>query len=295
MKSIFIIASLFILASCGQNAPLLEKKIIKTAIVNGSVVAEADAIKTSVVALINTKTNYICTGSLIAPNIVMTAAHCVPKRAADMKVIFDLDVDAVLNSLEPDYKQERLFKVTDFKVGPTWNPNDETTEINTGDIALMKFQGEAPAGYAEALMLPDSFEFKPGVMVTVAGFGVSRVDTEEIDPKKFRDLDIAIENGDVFCDGNKRNCFKIEMDGDGVLRKTEAPISFVHETEIFLNETKAGTCSGDSGGPAFIYQNGQYFLFGVTSRGSQLCNDTGAYTNALTYKQWISDTIKILK
>jgi secreted trypsin-like serine protease len=89
------------------------------------------------------------------------------------------------------------------------------------------------------------------------------------------------------------NCFEIETDGDGILRQTTAPISSLYETEIRLDERKAGTCSGDSGGPAFIKQNGEYYLFGVTSRGSVLCNDVGVYTNALHFRPWIARVIKL--
>jgi hypothetical protein len=164
----------------------------------------------------------------------------------------------------------------------------------------MKFKGTVPAGFKTATFLPANTEFKRGDMITVAGYGVDDVDTsKQIDPKKYKgDLEEAIAAGEVICDGNNgkyTNCFEVEMNGDGILRVTEAPISFVLETEIRLDERKAGTCSGDSGGPAFLKKNNEYFLMGVTSRGSALCNEVGVYTNALYYKTWIDQTIPTLK
>ena len=267
---------------------------------NGKIVSQSDPLAESVVGVYNTKYKSICTGSLIAPNIVMTAAHCIPEKVAHLKIIFSTDVDSILNAREPDITEEFSLPASDFKVGPTWDPKNETVEVDTGDIALIKFKGNTPSGYRPAVFLKDTSLLKIGNLVTVAGLGVDTVEfSKKIDPKKYKDFEEALEYGQVICDdqinGKYINCYEIEMSGDGILRVTEAPISFIHETEIKLNERKSGTCNGDSGGPAYIKTTEGYFLFGVTSRGSGLCNDAGVYTNALFYKSWIESTIPALQ
>lgn len=299
MRQLGILLCFIALTSCAQKNASTSNKAIKASIISGTEVKSGDPIAASVVGVYNTKFNSICTGSLIAPNVVMTAAHCAPERASHIKIIFSTNIDETIHAREPDILQEYVLSATDYKVGPTWDPKNETIEVDTGDIALIKFQGSVPTGYKPATFLSETSDLKIGNTVTVAGFGVDFVDMEEIDPKRYRNLDEALEFGDVVCSGNGKDnygtCFKIDRSGDGLLRMTTAPISFVHETEVRLNEKKSGTCNGDSGGPAYIQKDGKLLLFGVTSRGSELCNEVGVYTNAIFYKKWIDETIKILK
>lgn len=295
---VLVLVSLLLVTACSKDLTQTKaSQLKKTLIINGTEIKDQDPRGTSIVGVYNTKIQAICTGSLIAPNVVLTAAHCAPDKPSHLKIMFANDLDMLMNSREPDIKDEFMLSVTDFKVSPIWNPKNETVEVDTGDIALVKFKGNIPRGFKPANFLTDASELKIGAIVTVAGFGVSTVDMEEIDPKRVRKDDV--EAGDVVCssenNGKYSNCFEINRSGDGVLRITEAPISFVHDTEIRLNEKKAGTCNGDSGGPAFILKNGELLLFGVTSRGSELCNEVGVYTNALSYKKWINETISILK
>jgi secreted trypsin-like serine protease len=298
MRQIFVVLTLTVLASCAPKSSDITR-VIDSSIMNGSVVKEGEVIGSSIVGIFNSKWNAICTGSLIAPNIVLTAAHCAPDKASDIKIVFSNDIDYVLNAREPDILATFVLQATDFKVSKTWDPNNETIEIDTGDIALIKFRGTIPQGFKPASLLVDDSKLRRGDLITVAGFGVDTVTTTPIDPKKVKDIDEAIAYGEIICDenqqGKKFNCLEIKATGDGILRVTEAPISSIQETEFRLDEKKAGTCNGDSGGPAYVKKDGQLFLLGVTSRGSELCNDSGVYTNAVFYKTWITDTIKILK
>ena len=299
MRHLLVVLTLTALASCAPKSSNDKALVIDSSIMNGSVVKEGEAVSSSIVAIFNSKWNAICTGSLIAPNIVLTAAHCAPDRASDIKIVFSNDIDYVLNAREPDVQAEFVKQATDFKVSKKWDPKNETIEVDTGDIALIKFRGNIPRGFKPATILLDDSKLKRGDMITVAGFGVDTVTTSEVDPKKIKDIDEAIAYGEITCDethdGKKVNCLKIETSGDGILRVTEAPIASIQETEFRLDEKKAGTCNGDSGGPAYLKKDGQLFLLGVTSRGSELCNETGVYTNAVYYKTWINDTIKTLK
>lgn len=290
-----VLIGVFFLQACGQKSPNETLHLSKTYIINGSEVQENSPINNSIVGIYNTKERSICTGSLIAHNIVLTAAHCVTPRIQELKIIFSIDIDDAINIREQDVYQEKVHSVLAVKFGPTWNPKDDTKEVDTGDIALIKFKGELPMNYKPAKFLTDAKLLKRDQTVVLAGYGVSHVDLNPIDPKTYKRIDQAIEFGEVVCSGDRKNnygdCFEVTTSGDGLLRVTKAPISSLSESEIRLNETKAGTCNGDSGGPAYIEIMGEYFLFGITSRGSELCNEVGVYTNALFYLPWIKNSI----
>lgn len=299
-RLLIVPALLSALVSCAPKTSNHTADTKKSSIINGKDVKSDDLIAKSIVVVYNSKTKYLCTGTLIAPNVVLTAAHCAPERISHVKIVFTTDVDEVLNTREQDVLMELSLQATDFKASTTWDENNETIEHNTGDIALVKFKGNIPAGFKPATFLPLNTVLKPGDLVTVAGFGVDFVDTsKQIDPKKYHDLQDAIDYGEVICyqenQGKYSDCYKVEMSGDGILRMAEAPVSFILETEFHLNEKKSGTCSGDSGGPAFLKKGAEYHLLGVTSRGSGLCDEAGVYTNALYYKKWIDETSKLLK
>ncbi|MFA6235932.1 MAG: trypsin-like serine protease [Bacteriovorax sp.] len=299
MHRLLIAFSLILASSCAPKTSNKPAGLKNASIINGAEVKSSDTLASSIVGVYNTKEKMICTGTIIAPNIVLTAAHCVPERAFHVKIVFTNNIDDTMNTREQDMLRELVLSATDFKVSTKWDPKNDSIEFDTGDIALIKFKGEIPKGFKPAKFLTDENALKVGNMVTVAGFGVDEINSNQIDPKKYRNIDEAIEYGEVICDGELHSknitCFEIEASGDGILRATSAPIASLFETEVRLDERKTGTCNGDSGGPAFIQSNGEYFLFGVTSRGSAFCNEVGVYTNALYYKNWIEETSKLLK
>ncbi len=241
----------------------------KLNIIGGNPAQAGDAIASSTVLIVGELApataggqpqQYICTGSLLADDTVVTAAHCVaedinsPVNAANMRLVFGLAVTPTTTTLPP------LRTPTGYLYAPGWQgaANGAESGSDTHDIAILHFDGGLPAGYAPATLLPSSDPITPGMSVTLAGYGV--------------------DNG-------------VKDTGAGTLRiVNNVPVEqMLGQTEVVMDQTGGvGSCSGDSGGPAFLKVNGQELLWGVTSRGDQTCAQVGIYTMISAYTDFIS-------
>lgn len=293
VKRIFVLFCLFSLVSCGFKAPTDNSVLPQgNGVMGGKLVKANSELASIIVGIYDAKDNAICTGSLIAENAVLTAAHCSFVNKQNLRIVFGLDIDVMMANRDSDVRKMAIRSVKSIIVNPGYNPDDTEKETDLSDIAIMIFDGGLPPGYKAAQMLTDNSLLQRGVNIRVAGYGVSQIDLDPVDPKKVRNLQDALDYGEIICDENQVNCLSVDMSGDGVLREASAPIATVYDTEVYLDESKGqGTCSGDSGGPAYLEHNGQYLLFGVTSRGSALCDNIGVYTNAVTFQTWIAETL----
>ncbi len=76
----------------------------------------------------------------------------------------------------------------------------------------------------------------------------------------------------------------------GTKRMGTNKISKLTPTTFYYHGTGngvAGTCNGDSGGPAFVMKSGKELLAGVTSWGDKYCQQFGVDTRVDSYRQWI--------
>lgn len=293
-KRLLIAGVLLVVFSCSKGKVLTEKYLKQSNVMNGVEVKKSDFVKNHVVAIIDTELNTICTGTIIANDVILTAAHCAPEKANHLKIIFNEDAYGTLDTREQDYYQAYVRSATDFIPHSEYSDSSED-DTDLDDIALVKFRGTLPEGYAPVKMLDRVEELKRGLNLLVAGYGVDEVVTEVIDPNTYPNLSEALETGAAFCNEDNSYCVSVEASGDGTLRKAQAPIDSFSKNEFILNEKAAGTCSGDSGGPAFVQKGKELVLAGVTSRGGVLCNDDGVYTNVARYRDWIKKTVAQLK
>lgn len=208
-------------------------------IVGGTIVEASDALAKSTVAIYLADSQGrggICTGSLINRNTAITAAHCV-KGVAQAVVVFARNA-MNLNKID----KSRIRPVVAAQANPNYNPE---LPINTGDIALIQFSGGIPSGYEPATIMEkraSEIAVQPGAKVVIAGYGITAMEAEN----------------------------------SGLLRKTTMLVKAVsnNQSEVLLVNAGHSACHGDSGGPAFILQNGRYLLWGVTSRGDKTCSQT---------------------
>jgi secreted trypsin-like serine protease len=278
MSAFWLVLALFA-TGCAQ--PYFEKASVSneisstdsdSSVINGSPVATTDPIARTVVAIYDTELKSLCTGSILSASLIVTAGHCFNMDPTKLVLIFGTQL--------PNERAGKpvVRRVVDGRVNARYVQVNELLEKNPRinpdsikdwrDIAILKFAGGLPPGFAPAPMLTEASALQNGAVVTLAGYG-------EIDGKN-----------------------KI---GSDELRKVDVKVynAAYSTTEVVLDQRFGkGACRGDSGGPAYVTVKGQKLLFGVTSRGVQDtkndCSQFSVYTNLLSQTAWMAAQAKSL-
>lgn len=217
----------------------------------------------------------VCSGTLIAPNLVLTARHCV----------------AAGGSSPIDCKRDRFGAVASGRITITTDakmssgkgvhavasvivPGDEPRFCG-GDIALLVLADLVPSTEAKpatpAVRFAMTDRAKVGASVAVAGYGVTAPDAKDAGQRRLRtDVPIVCIPGDA-----KRGCSLYDSDREF--------------------STEGSVCFGDSGSGAYeqaSVDRGDPIVLGVLSRGAAIgktCGDA-LYTRTDRYARLIVET-----
>jgi secreted trypsin-like serine protease len=222
------------------------------AIVGGGA-PSVDGVARSVATIVGSRGNF-CTGALIAPKIVLTAAHCV-QPGADYKIV-DYGAD----------KQPSLQDVKTVAIHPGFNMQTMLAHRATADVALLQL--DAPAkGKAPAVLGAPNIPIQVGSRFTVAGIGVT-------------------VRGDGKSGGAIRVAGLIATGKPGTLQiRLVDPVG--QGTRDGL-----GACTGDSGAPVFEDKQTGPAIIGVVSwstgpNGAAGCGGLTGVTPLTLYRDWL--------
>jgi len=201
----------------------------------------------------------LCTGTALARDLVLTAAHCVA-RPANYRVRLSKNGDALdVESTRP----HPGFKMTNYVANRA-----------TADVALVKLKTPLPASVIPAA-LGGTRRVAVGETMIVAGFGATR-DNNEQGAGEARMAPLVVTG--------RPGSLQIRLQ-DPATRNERAGL---------------GSCTGDSGGPAFgrMGENGGEVM-GVVSWSTAPRNEAGCggltgLTPLLNYRAWIVETAKAL-
>lgn len=165
-----LVGSVMVLASCQPQQREANGEIVATGrpIINGT--ADTDPAHMAVVALTpGPNWSSFCTGTLVTPTVVVTAAHCLENRStSDTQVFFGNNVFG-----SGEYRQ-----VSEMRIHQ--NYNSQTVEY---DIAIMRLSSPAPSGVTPIPALPASIGLTAadqGSTVTFSGFGVTETNSSGV-------------------------------------------------------------------------------------------------------------------
>ncbi len=178
MKNIFntkLVLVLSLAGLLGACSPQVQSSVVpagnsSSSIIGGVPVKSDESIAKTTVALVGVvkgedgkEGQFICTGSLLADNVVLTAGHCLPEGGA-LYVVFATDLSQL--------KRENIRPVDKMMLHPQYGTENDKGE-DAYDIALVRFSGAKADGYETAQILKDDSVLKKGTSVTLAGYGLT--------------------------------------------------------------------------------------------------------------------------
>jgi Trypsin len=201
----------------------------------------------------------ICTGTLIAPDVFLTASHCTIFFEQDLAPVGYVAYVSFANPIpfgDLTSKSTKLVTVTEVVTNPLYN----AAQSDSGDIAVLlvdprQTRGITPATLPTAGLLDElaAQNGLKGTVYTAVGYGLQNRVTGG-GPPFFQDQN-PVPRMYAFSSFDALN--------GGYLRLSMNPAT-----------GSGGTCFGDSGGPNFLNVDGERILVAITITGDAVCRAT---------------------
>ncbi len=258
-RALLLVSAAACALSCGSAEPDPNVQAVHSAIAGG----EPDSTDANVFLLFSHRGMEgvaLCSASLIAPNLLLTARHCVADVSSEQVTCgkttagnpFPANTFFAANTASiDDVTKANAFEVSSISV-PT-----QDSDICGFDVALVTLATSVASNIARPLIPRIDRAVAAGEQYTAVGYGTD-------------------QPGDAGTAGLRR--------GRTGLKVNCAPGHCSSGVELSEFVGDAGICSGDSGGPA-LDADGK--VVGVVSRSADNCNHP-VYGSVAAWKDWIT-------
>lgn len=273
-RALSLVLACFAVAAMALPAAAAAEPVAQASIVGGRAGSISEFPFLSFIEAREGEHGFACTGSVVAPRVILTAAHC-----AD-----DLDHGGLTPAKDyalatgvtgpREAKPENVFHVTETHVFPGFDPG-----TLHGDAAILILDRPTSAPVLALAGEGDAALYAGGATVQLAGWGLTGPKAKE-EPEGLRTTSMVVQSPSA-CKAKTHGYF--------------SPFSPAAQMcTLDIPSKRSGGCFGDSGGPTIgLRPDGTAVELGIISTGGDSCSTKrpNVMTRTDFVSSWVSEWI----
>jgi secreted trypsin-like serine protease len=277
VAALVMLASLVVMAGATASSRAAGNPKATASVIGGHNTTIAEYPSLAFIEGLQATDGYACTGTVVAPRVILTAGHCVEDLESSSIVQPGLVAVATGVSNIKNVPETQVTQVTQALVYPGFNPS----ELH-GDAGLLILASPVTAPPIALAGKADPSLYNAGRVVKIAGWGLTERGAEEL-PNQLQAATVPIDKAENCRRGTR--LYDPFYDPDSQLCTLDP-----NRQAIF--------CHGDSGGPAITNSaEGTAVEVGIISLNDGACNPASpaVYTRVDQISTWVQRWIKAVE